>query len=42
MKQDIHIHQTQTFRRISPAGIAAVKKHMRLGEAAVVEHWWIY
>ena len=40
MKQNIHKHRTQNFRRISPFGINPVKKkkHIRLGHAGIVDH----
>ena len=38
IKQNIHKHQTQFFRRISPFGIPLLKKHIRLGHAGIVEH----
>ena len=38
IKQNIHKHQTQNFRRISPFGIAPVKKHIRLGHACIMDH----
>ena len=37
----MHEHLTQNFRRISPFGIAPVKKkkkHIRLGHAGIVDH----
>ena len=37
-KQNIHKHQTQNFRRISPFGITPDKKHIRLGHAGIVDH----
>ena len=38
-KQYVHKHQTQNFRRISPFGIAPLKKkHIRLGQAGIVDH----
>ena len=42
IKQNIHKHQTQNFRRISPFGITPVKKtthtHTRLGHTGIVDH----
>ena len=41
VKQKIHKYQTQNFRRISPFGIAPVKKkqqHIRLGHAGIMDH----
>ena len=39
IKQNIHKHRTQSFRRISPFGVAPVKKkHIRLGHAGIVDH----
>ena len=38
IKQNIHIHRTQKFRRISPFGIAPVRKHVRLGHSGIVDH----
>ena len=38
IKQNIHKHRTQNFRRISPFGITPVKKHIRLGHAGIVDH----
>ena len=38
IKQNIHKHRTQNFRRISSFGIAPVKKHIRLGHAGIVDH----
>ena len=40
IKQNIHKHRTQNFRRISPFGIAPDKKilHIRLGQAGIVDH----
>ena len=35
IKQKQH---TPNFRRISPFGIAPVKKHLRLGHAGIVDH----
>ena len=37
--KNIHKHQTQHFRRITPFGITPVKKkHKRLGHAGIVDH----
>ena len=37
--KNIHKHQTQNFRRISPFGITPVnKKHIRLGHAGIADH----
>ena len=40
IKQNIHKHQTQTFRTVIPLGIAFIKKkkHIRLGHAGIVDH----
>ena len=44
IKQNIHKHRTQNFRRISPFGITPViiiiffLKHIRLGHADIVDH----
>ena len=38
IKQNIHKHRTQNFRRISPFGITPIKKHIRLGHAGIVDH----
>ena len=38
IKQNIHKHRTQNFRRISPFGITPVQKHIRLGHAGIVDH----
>ena len=41
IKPKMHKHQTQNFRRISPFGIAPVKKKkklIRLGHAGIVDH----
>ena len=38
IKQNIHKHRTQNFRRISPFGITLLKKHIRLGHAGIVDH----
>ena len=41
LKKTIHKHRTQNFRRISPFGIAPVKKkkkHIRLLHAGIVDH----
>ena len=43
IKQNIHEHRTQNFRKISPFGITHVKKkikkkHIRLGHAGIVDH----
>ena len=38
IKQNIHKHQTQTFQRISPFGIAPLKMHRGLGHAGIVDH----
>ena len=38
IKQNIHKHRTQHFRKISPFGITPVKKHIRLGHAGIVDH----
>ena len=38
IKQDIHKHQTQNFRRISPFSITPVQKHTRLGHGGIVDH----
>ena len=40
MKQNMHKHRKQNFRRINPFGIAPVKKkHIRLGHADIVDHY---
>ena len=36
--ENIHKHQTKTFQKISPFGIAPVKKHVRLGRSVIVDH----
>ena len=41
IKQNIHKHRTQNFRRISPFGITPVKKkkkYIRLGHVGIVDH----
>ena len=40
IKQNIHKHRTQKFRRISPFGITPVKKkkHTRLGHSGIMDH----
>ena len=38
MKQNVHKHRTQNFRRISPFGITPFEKHIRLGHAGIVDH----
>ena len=39
IKQNIHKHRTQNFRRISPFGITPVEKaHKALGHAGIVDH----
>ena len=41
IKQNIHKHRTQNFRRISPFGITPVKKkkkHIRLRHPGIVDH----
>ena len=38
MKQNIHKHRTQNFRRISPSVSPLLKKHVRLGHAGIVDH----
>ena len=38
IKQNIHKHRTQNFRRISPFSITPLKKHIRLGHAGIVDH----
>ena len=38
MKHKIHQHQTQNLRRISPFGIAPLKRHTWLGHAGIVDH----
>ena len=38
IKQNIHKHRTQNFRRINPFGITPLKKHIRLGYAGIVDH----
>ena len=39
IKQNIHKHRTQNFRRISLFGITLLKKHIRLGHAGIVDHY---
>ena len=43
LSENIAKHQTQIFRRISPFGIALLKKqnkkkHIRLGQAGIMDH----
>ena len=38
IKQNIHKHRTQNFRRISPFGITPVEKAHKLGHAGIVDH----
>ena len=38
IKQNIHDHRTQNFRRISPFGITPVEKAHKLGHAGIVDH----
>ena len=40
IKQNIHKHRTQNFRRISPFGTTPVKKtkHIWLGQAGIMDH----
>ena len=44
IKQKIQKHETQNFQRISPFGIAPVKKkkYIRLGHAGIVDHFVNY
>ena len=35
IKQNIHKHRTQTFRRMSPFGTTPFKKQIRLGHAGI-------
>ena len=39
LHKNIHKHQTQNFRGISPFGVNPVKtKHVRLGQPGIVDH----
>ena len=38
IKQNIHKHRTQNFRKISPFGITLLKKRIWLGHAGIVDH----
>ena len=38
IKQKIHKHQTQNFRRISPSVLPLLKKHIRPGQVGIMDH----
>ena len=38
MKQNVHKHRTQNFRKLVPSVSPLLKKHIRLGHAGIVDY----